>query len=366
MYHLLTQSLIRQKVSACCRQAGARFFKARSGAVSVMFAVSLLALVPAIGIAVDYARVVQFKTALQNAADNAALAGASAYTGASLATTGQTTAATYMTKSIATLPANNGVTSPTPTTSTVTYNSAVTGYTVTVAATGSISTTFMSPVMASMTASVTATAENPIRTVTINSNSLQTSSDAADHNIVYMYAVPLDNSVPTTSNLKLIYDNDPKQASSNPSSVTLTVAASQNVGFALKNVTGGLSGYGKNGYGGAQGSTHWMYSHLSPPSSKAYTSVTQNCLIETKDTTSNTNDLGSAPSSGSCFSKTPGQYTQNLALDCTKNAGKVIRYYWNDMGGTSDDHDYNDAAYNVTCPTDGIDPNGPTGVALIR
>lgn len=365
MRYLLTRSRVCKHAPARCRHAIARLAGARSGAVSVMFAISLLALVPAIGIAVDYARAVQFKTALQNAADNAALAGASAYTKDNPATVGQTTAAAYMTKAIAALPTNNGVTSPTPTTATLTYGGLTSGHTVTVTASGSIATTFMSAVMSTMSVSVSATAENPIRTVTTPSTSLKTSSDAADHNIVYMYAIPLDNSVPKTSDLQLIYDNDPN-FKGNPTSVTLTVSASQNVGFALKNITGGLSNYGKNGYGASQGSTHWMYSHLSPPSSKSYSTVTKNCLVETKDTTSNTNDLGSAPSSGSCFSTTPGQYTQNLSLDCSKNAGKVIRYYWNDMGGTSDDHDYNDAAYNVSCPSDSIDPNGPTGVALIK
>jgi len=336
--------------------------KNRSATVSVMFAVSMLALVPAIGVAVDCSRVVEFKSAMQNAVDNAALAGASAYTDSTQETIAQTTAAAYMTKAIAGMPQNTGITSPTPVTAVLTYAGATSGYTVQVQATGAIPTIFMQAVMGTMSVTVKATAENPIKTA-ITQN-LNPSSNASDNNIIYMYKIPLDNSLPQQSDLKMIYNNDPTQAALNPSSVTLTFAASQNVGFALKNTTGGLHSYGSNGYGGAVGSVHWMYSQNNPPSKNAYSSVSQNCAMETKDITSNAGYTGAAPTSGSCFSTKAGAYTQNLALDCTKNAGRVIRYYWNDMGGPHDDHDYNDAAYSVMCqPTPG---GGPTGVALIQ
>src|SRR5438128_15525 len=120
-----------------------RFIAHRDGAVGITFAVSLIALVPAVGTAIDYGRAVQFKTALQNAADNAALAGASAYISSSTASNAQAIAANYMNAAIALLPANNGVTSPTPTTNVLTSSGQTTGYTVTATASGSIATTFM-------------------------------------------------------------------------------------------------------------------------------------------------------------------------------------------------------------------------------
>jgi Flp pilus assembly protein TadG len=349
--------------------------KNESAAAGVMFAVSLIAVVPAIGVAVDYARIVQFKTALQNAVDSAALAGASAYTGPTAASAGVTTATSYLAKAVGALPGNKGVTTPTPTTSTITYQSGAVGYAVSVTATGSIDTMILSKVMSSMSVSVAAKAVNPHITLTIKAS--LANSDAWDNNIVYWYAVPLDGSVPPASvftSQAMIYDNNPAKAAQNPAQLTIDIAASQNLGFALKNVTGGLHYYSKNSYGASGNSSNWMYSHLQPPSKKTYASVTQNCLVETKDVSSvvaqNPNataaDMPKAPSSGSCFSTTPGTYTKNLALDCanSSNAGKTIRYYFNDMGGGSDDHDYNDAAFNVTCPAavTGV----PSGVALIQ
>ncbi len=344
----------------------------RRGAASIMFAVSLIALIPAVGIAVDYARIVQFKSALQNAADSAALAGASAYVSPTTATAGQTTAASYMTKAVAVLPSNKGVTTPAPTTSVINYPNGVTGYAVAVTSTGSIPTMFLSAVMPSMSVTVTAQAVDPV--ISPIYKAPLGSSDASDNNIIYWYAVPLDGGPPKASDLTMVYNNDPSKAAQNPATLAMKVAASQNVGFALKNITGGLHYYSQNGYGAKGNSTNWSYSHLSPPSSKAYSKVTQNCMMETKDVSSivaqNANasaaDMPNAPSSGTCFDIKPGTYTQNLALDCSSanNAGKTIRYYFNDMGGSSDDHDYNDAAFNVSCPaaTSGV----PSGVALIK
>jgi hypothetical protein len=259
----------------------------------------------------------------------------------------------------------------------LTSASGTVGYTVQVSATRSMGTTFLSPVMPTITVSASATAKVPLyNKVTIglsgsglNTGPLVASSDAGDNNIIYMYAIPVDNSVPKQSDLVMLYNNDPAQKNNNPTSATLQVQANQNIGFALMNKTGALSYYGPNGYGGQKNSVHWMYSHLQPPSKQAYPSVTQNCLIETSDISKNPTSTAAAPNTGSCFSTTPGKYTQNLQLDCTKNAGKVIRYYWNDMGGQKDDHDYNDMAYSVQCPKQAVisnqNPDGGNGAVVL-
>ncbi|HVJ40088.1 MAG TPA: TadE/TadG family type IV pilus assembly protein [Dongiaceae bacterium] len=356
------------------------FARDRRGAVSVMFAVSLIALVPAIGIAVDFARVVQFKSALQNAVDNAALAGASAFTDATLQSAALATAKTYMSQSLAGLQANGGVTVSDPVGKVLTSNGSTTGFTVQIGATGSISTTFMSAIMKTMAVSVTATAENPI--LIINITKPYVTSDAGDKNVIYAYPIPLDGSLPKDATLVPIADNT---SLSNQTSVPVKLAASQNLGFALQNTTGGntynsqhvLVGYGKNSYAAPFKSVNTFYSQSTKIStnttqtdstSKAkYAANTKNCSLVSKDLGSGTtaqNSSPTAPTTGSCFSTTPGQYTQNMKLDCTKNAGETIRYFWNDMGGSgSDDKDYNDMAFNVTCPNTA---GTPKGVALIQ
>lgn len=362
------------------RAARKRFVRDRRGAVSVMFAVSLVALVPAIGVAVDFARIVQFKSALQNAVDNAALAGASAYIDTTYQTAALQTAKTYLTQSLAGLPANHGVTISDPVGTVLTSSGSITGFTVQIGATSSIDTMFMSAVMNTMAVSVSATAENPILILTITQPHV--TSDAGDRNVIYAYPIPLDGSLPKASAMKLIADNT---STNNPPSVQVKLVASQNLGLALQNTTGGntynsrhqLVGYGKNSYAAPFMSVNTFYSQSTKVSTNTtqtdstsqgkYAANTKNCSLISKDLgTGDTaaNSSPAAPATGSCFSTTPGQYTQNMKLDCTKNSGKTIRYYWNDMGGpTSDDKDYNDMAFNVTCPDN---PSTTRGVALIQ
>jgi Flp pilus assembly protein TadG len=347
-----------------------------------MFAFSLVAVVPAIGIAVDVSRAVQFRTALQNAVDNAALAGASAFITSTDASNGTAAATNYLTKALAAMPggaSGDGAPTITPTVSTGNGN------TVRIDASRSLPMTFLSPIMSAMKISVTATAlNNPPSTAYVggtnpppNTPPLKASSDASDHNIIYMYPIPADGSAPKDSDLTMIYDNSPS-ATANQSSVSLTVQPGTKIGFALKNITGGLSPYpapGKNGYGASNGSVHWIYSHMNPPSKVAYgasATNSQDCSVETADVTSNPVGLSTAnaPKSKTCFSST-SSYAQNLSLDCAHSVGKSIRFYWNDMGGAKDDKDYNDAAYTVSCTTPAgtngsSNASAPKGVILIQ
>src|SRR5471032_955223 len=76
----------------------------RRANVMVMFAGMGFGLVLMVGAGVDYTRATQFKTALQNAADSAALAGASVYVSTTTDTDGSTAAQAYYTAAKPKLP----------------------------------------------------------------------------------------------------------------------------------------------------------------------------------------------------------------------------------------------------------------------
>ena len=60
----------------------------------------------------------------------------------------------------------------------------------------------------------------------------------------------------------------------------------------------------------------------------------------------------------------------NGTVNCSQVPGRTITYYWNDMGGPSDDRDYNDAVFNVTCPSSSSGSGGSSqaasSVVLVR
>lgn len=328
-----------------------RLISDRSGAVGVLYALVLVPLVAAVGVAVDYARAEQVRAALQEAADLSALAGASAFTGSAAASSASTVATNFMNGSKATLPANSGLTySVTPT-----AGSGTKGNTVTVSASTQVATTLMEWFLPSLTVSVSATAKNPITTVsfgTPNAAAATFGSSAYDANTILWYVVPPDNSVPPLSAMTVLFSNVPKNPScktvgnppaNDPASVSFQLSANQQIGFALQNVTGGICGYGSNQYGGTQGSTHYFYSHLFPPSAVAYPKVTQDCSLQVAKVTSLTSPL--AEVKDSCFT-VPFQYA---APTCAQLSGMIVQFDWNDMGGETDDKDYNDAWYNFTC-----------------
>lgn len=120
--------------------------------VAVLLAVSLLALATATGVALDFARGLNFKTGLQGAIDSAALAGATEYLNTGSATQAATVARNYVNTAIAALPPNNGVSTNVAT--------AISGsnYNVTVTASGSINTSFVGVLEPRLPVSVTATA----------------------------------------------------------------------------------------------------------------------------------------------------------------------------------------------------------------
>ncbi len=199
----------------------------------------------------------------------------------------------------------------------------------------------MNLVQSLMTVGANATADNPVYIVKLSLNSF--SSSAADGDIIYYYIVPSDGSAPTSGTK--MFNNE--STTSSQSSISVSLTAGQSLGFALKNITGDQSNYGTNSYGGKYESTHIFYSHMSPPSIIAYPSVAKNCSLQIVTSLSNV-------TSGSCLSTTPALGTFNCA-----SAGTTPYYFaWNDMGGTTDDKDFNDAVFKVACASAGSSVNG--------
>ncbi|RYC28808.1 hypothetical protein D3273_27360 [Lichenibacterium minor] len=325
-----------------------RFGRDERGGVAVWFGVSVVALLFFAGSGLDLARSINQQAEMQGAVDAAALAGAGAYTSAATLATATAAATNYMTQFKTTSGLSALTFTVTP--GTATSGTSVTSYGMTVAASASISNTLMAMAKSSNTVAVTATARNPVYNITISMSGF--SSSAVDTGTISYYTVPADGSTPTATTL--LYSNAANATSSGTTTVQLT--ASQKLGFMLTNTTDGnaattcttvllilkkcsSNNYGSNAYGGASGSVHYFYSHMSPPSQIAYPSVTQNCSLQVL--TSST----ASPTSGSCLSALPTYATVN----CVQASGMTLRYYWNDMGGSTDDKDYNDAVYTVTC-----------------
>lgn len=350
-----------------------RLIADRRGNVMVMFAGMSIGMVLMVGAGVDYTRAMQFKSALQSLADASVLAGAAVYVSSSPDTgpNGIAMAQAYWNAGASRLPSNSGVGTPNFTNS---FDSS--GYYIHVTVpTSTIKTTFLSLITQSIGVAVSATAKDPIVTATINLNGW--TSDAGDGNSIYWYKVPQDDTVPafTQANIdngtyNLIFSN----IVTTPASLTSSIAAAQQIGFAFVNQTAAHSpGWNYcNQYGGCTGSTHIFYSQLNnpnaatstqAPSGYGYTDATKypngtvkNCSFQARTYS------GTAPtnpqSTGSCFSTD----TTNplFSPSCSSLAGQNVHYSWNDMGGSSDDRDYNDGQYNFSCSGTG----STTGVIL--
>jgi Flp pilus assembly protein TadG len=353
------------------RPAYHRFFRDRQGNIVPFLALAMFfVLVPAVGIAIDYTRAVQFKTALQGIADAAAIAGATVYVDGNSGTLAQTTAQKYMDLATPKLPKNNGVSACPQVTSPLVgpstdSNGNATSYNVTITVCASLKTTFLSIFTPTLPIRVTATAQDKIVTATATLKNFNSSAD--DLNEIYWYVIPSGASstwTPDTSTnstaIKKIFSN---KTSKKDDSSSKTIPAGQQIGFAMKNTTDGIGDYctssknnpckstaNNNNYGGISGSVHWFFSHLNPPSSQAYKSVTQNCNIEL------TNPNAAAPK-GSCSDTTP----TNAAPSCAQLNSLTLQFNWNDMGGPSDDKDYDDIVYTITCSAGGT---GSSGVVL--
>jgi hypothetical protein len=178
--------------------------------------------------------------------------------------------------------------------------------------------------------------------------------------------VPKDKSVPdfTQANIdngtfNLLYTNMPNSPSVQTS---FSIPSAQQIGFAFVNKTAAASpGWSyTNQYSGCStdrtcsgGHEHVFYSQLTNPNGNAYTDPTKypggvikNCSLQATAYT------GTAPtnpaSTGSCTT-VPATANPLFAPTCASLNGQSIHYSWNDLGGSTDDLDYNDGQYNFSC-----------------
>ena len=315
------------------------FTQDRRAGVALVTGLGMVPLFLSAGIAIDLSRVTQFRVALQQASDSAALAGAAVYNSTGNEAAAKAAAQNYMQQAMAGLPPNNGVTY-TATPGTPTTSGAVTDYTVAVAAKASVPTTVLSFIIPTVPTKVVATGLNPILTLTASLGNWK--SSAWDANTIYWYIVPANGTLPAASAMHALFTNTGPAPTSLP---TIQITAGQSIGFALKNVTGGIHGYGPNQYGSAQGHTNWLYSQLSPPSKNAYPSFAKNCALQVVVATPTNPTPTETP--GGCTNATPA----NATVNCAKMPGQTVFFFWNDMGGGRDDYDYNDAQYSLSCPS---------------
>ena len=333
------------RVYAARRLLG-RFRRDERGSLVMWFGLGLIPLLFVVGTGLDYGRGVNLKTQLQGAADAAALAGASVYVDPGSAAAATATASTYMDNFVTAMGPGSGIGYSVQTSAT-SAGGAPGAYSVTVRASGTIATSLMRLSAPTITASVSATAGNPAYTLTLTLSHY--SSSAGDANLVSYYVVPQGGGVPAAGATTPFFTNNGPNSTA---PIVLTLTASQKLGFRLENVTGARSGnYGSNGYGGAYLSTHDFYSHLAPPSSVAYPFVPQNCSLQVTAT-------AAAVTTGTCSSGMPA----NASINCAAMAGATLVFSWNDMGGASDDRDYNDMVYTVRCSQN--DPTLGQGVVL--
>jgi len=253
------------------------------GVYGLIFAVLLIPLIAAAGFAIDYGRVVEYKGDLQNAVDEAALAGATVFISNSAASisSAETVATNYFNHAI--LPPSLVLSAPTVTTNSAgTLNPALgsgTAYTVTVSATATIANTLFSMFIPSVTLSATGTAGDPNVIVNTQVETTHVSAQACDGNTVYLYMVPKAANgigynyaaVPafSTANYQWI-GSSMGSATAPPGQIPLAYSANQPLGIALLNTTNGNTGNstcgvgvtGANSYGSPNGGSQMFYSTL--------------------------------------------------------------------------------------------------------
>ena len=122
--------------------------------VMMLMAFSILALAAASGAAIDFARGLNFKLALQSATDAAALAGATEYLNTGSATKAKSLATSYITNAVPAMPPSSTINTN------VTTSISGTTYTVVVTANASITASFLGVIENSIPVSVSSTASS--------------------------------------------------------------------------------------------------------------------------------------------------------------------------------------------------------------
>jgi Flp pilus assembly protein TadG len=310
-----------------------------------MLLVLLIPLLLAVGVAVDFARMVQFRSDLQNAVDEAALAGAAVFVSSTQATDATTAAQNYFKRAI--LPINLSVSAPTITpNANDTINPALgsaAAHTVTVTATATVQTTLMSLAAPSMvTITVTGKAANPV--VSANLAFPTQLSKACDGNTAYLYQVPANatntgydySKVPVfnSTNYYEIYTSYSPNTSLGtvPAQTLPTFSVNQPLGVMLRNDTNGNVGNsnctvavtGANSYGAPSGSSQTFYSSLlmngespSQLTNYTYTASVTTSNTTTQTTTTTTVTTGSGQSATSTTSSSTATSTSSNVTNYT-------------------------------------------------
>jgi Flp pilus assembly protein TadG len=238
------------------------------GVYALAFAVLMIPLIGVVGCAVDYARIVQYKSDLQNAVDEAAIAGAAALTNTDSATAGvaATVATNYFNRAI--LPASMSVSAPnvvTNTTSTAKLPNGNGAFTVQVSASATVSNTLFALFVPSVNVSATGTAAEPLVTADLSLGHVN--NQACDSNTLSIYLVP-KNTAGTAYDYSTTALNALPQSSFVTVGPTATsslpaIGANQPLGIRLQNETGGgTCNYGANQYGAQPQSYNLFYSSL--------------------------------------------------------------------------------------------------------
>jgi len=332
----------------------------RRGAVALMYGLALVPLLLGVGSGVDIARGLQVKQVLQGAVDAAALAGASAYANGDSSGAASTVASNYFSLNGLPLPDQSPNPTTTVSTSVQSTNGTVSGYTVTVTATTQMPTTFMNLLISSVPVTASATAVNPVSTVTLDGSGILDNfkSSACDLNSIYYYLTSDNNTIPNPNSFSSTQMVGTNGTTNNPP-VSFQISATQKIGFALKNVTGGICNYGNTQYGSTPGTTNWFFTTAWPPSNNPYNSATLQAVTTNNSfyttTTSLPNTVLTPPVGGGGFTTPPSYPT----VTCQQVGSQYINFYWNDMGGNADDLDYNDMEYSLNCtPVGGTNGNG--------
>jgi Flp pilus assembly protein TadG len=332
--------------------SAARSLGRRKGATGILFALLLIPMVMSVGLAIDFGRVYLSFRMLQGVVDSTALAGASAYTDVGLEPRVTSVATSYFSKGITTLPSGLTISAPTITTAASPVCSESGAYSVTASATAQVPMTFMSLAVKSIPVTAVATAKNPMVIFNLDFAKFNFDGTAIDADAIYWYRVPEDGSLPALSDLQLVATNTSVSAAS-PSSQICT-NSTQKIGFAMSNSPGGnIHAAYTNAYGGTFGNTYYYYSQIFPPTLQAYPHQATDCALEILALEP---DGSTVPpfSSGHCITSEATAYsslTPQGVLNCIGLNGASMVFYWNDLGGPTDDIDYNDAVFTIQCAT---------------
>lgn len=333
----------------------------RRGVISVMSALAMPPIFLMAGLTIDIARQVQAYRALANAADAAALAGATLLSETNYASDVPVMVNAYLTAATAGI----GASFTLPATVTVTADA------VTVTVSGTVRASLMAAILPTQAFTATSTAGGPSGGITVKAT--PATATAADLNSVFIYALT-STGAKDISGRTLLFDDS--NAASYPAgqqvTVTFELALGEPVAFELDNRTGGRlpANYGGQPalYGSTVGTTNVFYSSDYPASkntmnaANGFSVANQTAMVNTGhvvfenaatacfvyngvpvplasfNTSTSRGTITSAQQknvvvNGVCANITHGS-PNNINPTCLELNGQTMNITWNDMGGT--------------------------------